>query len=60
MVDVDTFLSTLDVLVDDFCIRSLPPAPPPGPQAALRRSEGVTLALFGPWQGFGSERGFYR
>ena len=26
----------------------------------LSRSEVVTLAMFGQWQGFGSERGFYR
>ena len=60
MVAVDTFLTTLCVLVDDFCMLALPPAPPPGPQAALSRSEVVPLALFGQWQGFGSERGFYR
>jgi hypothetical protein len=60
MVDADTFLTTLDVLVDDFCKLSLPPEPHPGPQAALSRSEVVTLALFGPWQGFGRERGLYR
>src|SRR5262247_3466260 len=60
MVDVDTFLTTLYVMVDDFCNRSLPPEPHLGPQAALSRSEVVTLAIFGQWQGFGSERGFYR
>ncbi len=60
MVDVDTFLTTLYVMVDDFCKTSLPPDLHPGPQAALSRSEVVTLALFGQWQGFGSERGFYR
>jgi hypothetical protein len=60
MVDVDTFLTTLYVMVDDFCMLSLPPEPHPGPQAALSRSEVVTLALFAQWQGFGSERGFYR
>jgi hypothetical protein len=60
MVDVDTFLTTLYVMVDDFCMLSLPPEPHSGPQAALSRSEVVTLALFGQWQGFGSERGFYR
>jgi hypothetical protein len=60
MVDVDTFLTTLYVMVDDFCQASLPPEPHPGPQAALSQSEVVTLALFGQWQGFGSERGFYR
>jgi hypothetical protein len=60
MVDVDTFLTILSVMADDFCTTSLPPEPHPGPQAALSRSAVVTLALFGPWQGFGSERGFYR
>src|SRR5262249_43798208 len=60
MVDVDTFLTTLDVMVDDFCMLALPPELHPGPQAALSRREVVTLALFGQWQGFGSERGFYR
>jgi hypothetical protein len=60
MVDVDTFLTTLYVMVDDFCQLSLPSDLHPGPQAALSRSEVVTLALFGQWQGFGSERGFYR
>jgi hypothetical protein len=60
MVDVDTFLTTLYVMVDDFCQTSLPPETHPGPEAALSRSETVTLAIFGQWQGFGSERGFYR
>jgi hypothetical protein len=60
MVDVDTFLTTLYVMVDDFCQASLPPEPRPGPQAALSRSEVVTLAMCGQWQGFGSERGLYR
>jgi hypothetical protein len=60
MVDVDTFVTTLYVMVDDFCKTSLPPQTHPGPGAALSRSETVTLAIFGQWQGFGSERGFYR
>lgn len=60
MVDTDTFLTTLYVMVDDFCKTVLPPESHPGPQATLSRSEIVTLAIFGPWQGFGSERGFYR
>jgi len=59
MVDMDTFLSTLYVMVDEVCKTSLPPESYPGPQAALSRSEMVTLALCGQWQGFGSERGFY-
>jgi hypothetical protein len=60
MIDVDTFLTTLYVMVDDFCTLSLPSDPHPGLQAALSRSEVVTLALFGQWQSFGSARGFYR
>jgi hypothetical protein len=60
MVDVDTFLTTLYVIADDFCKASLPVESPPGPHAARARSEVLTLAIFGPWQGFGSARGFYR
>jgi hypothetical protein len=60
MVDVDTFLTILYVMVDDFCKTSLRPERRPGPQGTLSRSEVVTLAIFGQWQGFGSERGFYR
>ena len=60
MIDVDTFLPTLYVMVDDFCTLSLPSDLHPGPQAALSRSEVVTLALCGQWQSFGSERGFDR
>jgi hypothetical protein len=46
MVDVDTFLTTLYVIVDDFCKTSLPVETHPGPHAALTRSEVVTLAIF--------------
>jgi hypothetical protein len=60
MVDVDTFLTTLYVMVDDFCKAAWPPEQHPGPQATLSQSEVVNLAVFGQWQGFGSERGFYR
>jgi hypothetical protein len=60
MVDVDTFLTMLYVMVDNFCKTSLLPERRPGPQGTLSRSEVVTLAIFGPWQGFGSERGFSR
>ena len=60
MIDVDTFLTILYVMVDDFCKTSLPLEPHPGPQAALSRSEVLTLAMFAQWQSFGSERGFYR
>jgi hypothetical protein len=60
MVDVDTFRTTLYVMVDEFCKAQFPVEPHLGPQAALSRSEVLTLAIFGQWQEFGSERGFYR
>lgn len=60
MVDSDPFLTTLAVLVDDCCKTALPAASQPGPQAARSRREVLTLAIFGPWQGCGSERGCSR
>ncbi len=60
MVDPDTFLTTLYVMVDDFCKTSLTPEKGPGPKASLTRSEVVTLAIFGQWSAFDGERGFYR
>lgn len=60
MVPVDTFLTFLYVLVDDFCKAHLAPERRPGPDAALSRSEVVALSVFGQWGVFGSERGFYR
>src|SRR5258708_38181927 len=48
-------------MVDDFCqLRLEPERPKPGPQASLIRSEVITLALFGQWVQFKSERAFYR
>jgi hypothetical protein len=61
MVDLDTFLTILYVMVDDFCqSQPLLGRRHPGPQAALSCSEVVTLALFGQWAQFPSERAFYR
>src|SRR5215217_6554124 len=63
MVDVDTFLTTLYVMADDFCQSHLPTAPTPkkpGPQASLCASEVITLAIFARWGRFSSERDFYR
>ena len=60
MVDVETFLTTLYVMVDAFCQASWLPEPHPGPPATLSRSAVVTWALCGPGQGVGRERGFYR
>jgi hypothetical protein len=59
MLDVDTFLTTWYVMVDDFC-QCQQPSSRPGPQAALSIAEVVTLALFGQWGEFKSERAFYR
>src|SRR2546423_10202873 len=59
MVDVDTFLTAVYVIVDDI-VRQLPAPVRPGPAPALSRSEVVTLALFAQWRPFGGERAFYR
>jgi Transposase DDE domain len=61
MVDVDTFLTTLYVIADDFCQSRLPERPcQPGPKASLSEGEVITLALFARWSRFASERDFYR
>lgn len=59
MVDVDTFLTALYVMIDDFC-QSHPPKSRPGPEASLSASEVLTLAIFARWGRFSSERDFYR
>jgi hypothetical protein len=60
MLDLDTFLTTVYVVVDDV-IKTLPPPPtPPGPTPGLYVSEVVTLALLAPWKRFPSEREFAR
>jgi hypothetical protein len=60
MVDSDTFLTTLYVMIDDFCKSHLAAEHRGGAPASLTPSEVLTLALFGQWQRFPSERGFYR
>src|SRR5436305_2336910 len=61
MKDTETFLTTLYVMVDDFCKAKWPlEVIHTGPQASLSRSEVVTLAVFGQWSRFESERAFYR
>ncbi len=60
-MDQDTFLTTLYVMIDDFCqSEGLDEKHRPGPQASLSCSEVITLALFGQWGQFPSERAFYR
>lgn len=61
MLDVDTFLTIVYVMVDDFCKQQ--PAQPkrqPGPAASLSPSEVITLGLLAQWGMFASERAFYR
>jgi hypothetical protein len=60
MVDVDTFLTALYVMVDDFCHSRLQKEQHPGPDASLSPSEVVALAIFARWSRFTSERDFYR
>ena len=60
MVDVDTFLTTLYVTVDDFRQSHPRNERHPGPDASLSESEVVTLAIFARWSRFSSERDFYR
>ena len=59
MVDPDTFLTTLYVMVDDL-LYYMPHLVQPGPAPALSVSEVVTLALFGQWQHFAGESAYYR
>src|SRR5215217_2548233 len=59
MLDVDTFLTILYVMVDDLC-HCRRPKRRPGPKASLSESEVITLAIFARWGRFASERDFYR
>lgn len=59
MLDPETFLTELYVLVDEFC-KAHPAPRRPGPAPALTESEVLTLALFSHWAPFASERAFYR
>lgn len=59
MVDLETFLTALFTLVDDFC-QAHPLPPHPGPQCKLSPGEAITLLLFAQWARFRSERDFYR
>lgn len=58
MVDLDTFVTTLYVLADDFC-KTLAADTHPGPAASLSRSEVITLAVLSQFRRFESEHGFY-
>jgi Transposase DDE domain len=60
MIDMDTFLLILYVMVDDFCKSHRPAERRPGPDASLTRSEVITLIIFGQWYRFRGQRDFYR
>jgi len=60
MFDTYTFLTTLYVIVDDLAKQEPPASPGVGRQASLTESKVVTLALFGQWEQFPSERAFHR
>ncbi len=60
MLDVDTFLTTLYVMVDDLCQLHRIERSRPGPDPSLCVSEVISLAIFARWSRFASERDFYR
>jgi DDE family transposase len=60
MLDLDTFLTTLYVLVDDTIKSERQDDGVPGPAPSLSRSEVVTLALLAQWKQFPSEHAFVR
>src|SRR5215213_4467306 len=60
MVDVDTFLTALYVMVDDLRQSHRAVRGRPGPDASLCCSEVITLSIFARWSRFTSERDFYR
>jgi hypothetical protein len=59
MLDLDTFLTPLYVMADDFCKQNLTVTPRPGPKASLEPGEVITLELFGQLWWFHNEREFY-
>lgn len=59
MVDIDTFLTELYIVVDDFGKAHLPIELSEGHPDALARSEVVTVTLFSTWFRFRSQRDFY-
>lgn len=60
-LDVDTFLTIVYVMVDDFCTQQ--PAQPkrqPGPAASLSPRAVIPLGRLAPWGMLASERALYR
>jgi hypothetical protein len=60
-MDLETLLTSLYVLVDEWWERAHPPAPrKPGRPPMLSESEVLTLAILAQWPRFRSERDFWR
>ena len=60
-MDLDTFLTTVYVMVDDYCkAQQISWTKTPGPAASLTMSETLSLVLLSRWNRFGSDRDFYR
>lgn len=59
-MDLDTFVTWLYVLVDDYCKGLAADKPHSGPAPSLCRSEVITLAIVSQWSRFHGERDFYR
>lgn len=59
LLDPETVLTELCVLVDDWC-KTQAPLPRAGPAPALAEREVLTLVLFGQGAQFPAERAFYR
>jgi hypothetical protein len=62
MMDLDSFLVSMYVLVDDWWKGDHPSSAPPKPgrPALLSESEVLTLAILAQWPRFRSERDFWR
>jgi DDE family transposase len=60
MLDVDTFLTALYFMADNFYKARPTERRRPGPEASLSPSEVITLAIFSRFSRFASERDFYR
>lgn len=60
MLDLDTFLTTLYVLVDDTIKSETPQSTKAGRKPTLSESEVITLALLSQWKQFASESAFVR
>ena len=60
-MDLDTFITTVYVMVDDYCkAQQIAWSKAPGPAASLTVSEIVSLVLLSRWNRFSSDRAFYR